>query len=78
LDVSFEIRKLKPIEDGKWLFFAALRSSVDSSASPVESGTRDKSSSSSMSELFSGGVPDGIRKPVKYQFDGPTKAGSYS
>ena len=36
------------------------------------------SSSSSASALFSGGVPDGIRKPVRYQFEGRTQPGSRS
>src|SRR3972149_727980 len=36
------------------------------------------SSSSSASALLSGGVPDGIRKPVRYQFEGRTRPGSRS
>ena len=53
-------------------FFAALRSSVDSSARPADSGISSRSSSSSVSLLCSGGAPAGIRKPVRYQFEGRT------
>lgn len=67
---SFGTRNERPFEDGKNLFFAALRSSLDSSASPADSGTSSKSSSSSASARFSGGVPEGMGKPVRYQFDG--------
>src|SRR5687767_4942986 len=63
------------MEEGKKPFFAALRSSVLSSARPADSGTSSKSSSSSASALFSGGDPDGIRKPVRYQFEGRTQPG---
>ena len=71
-------RKLKPIEEGKKPFFAALRSSVDSSASPADSGISPRSSSSSASPPCSGGEPAGIRKPVRYQFEGRTHPGSRS
>ena len=66
------------MDDGKKPFFAALRSSDDSSASPPESGVSSRSSSSSASALRSGSVPDGIRKPVRYQFEGRTQPGSRS
>ena len=66
-------RKLKPIDDGKKPFFAALRSSVDSSARPADSGISSRLSSSSVSPLCSGGAPAGIRKPVRYQFEGRTQ-----
>ena len=78
LRASFGTRKLRPIDEGKKPFLAALRSSFDSSARPADSGTTSTSSSSSASALFSGGVPDGIRKPVRYQFDGRTQPGSRS
>ena len=71
-------RKLNPIDDGKKPFFAALRSSADSSASPLDDGVSSMSSSSSASALNSGFVPDGIRKPVRYQVDGRTQPGSRS
>ena len=48
-------------------FFAALRSSVDSSARPADSGISSRSSSSSVSLLRSGGALAGIRKPVRYR-----------
>ena len=58
------------MEDGKKPFLAVLRSSADSSAKPLSTGTVSRSSSSSRSALASGGVDAGIRKPVKYQLDG--------
>ena len=67
-----------PIDEGKKPFFAALRSSVDSSARPTDSGISSRLSSSSVSPLCSGGAPAGIRKPVRYQFDGRTHPGSRS
>jgi hypothetical protein len=66
------------MDEGKYAFFAALRSSFDSSARPADSGTSSKSSSSSASARFSGGVPVGIRNPVRYQFEGRTQPGSRS
>ena len=62
--------KLSPIDDGKNALRAALRSSFDSSASPADSGTASRWSSSSASALRSGGVPVGISKPATHQFDG--------
>src|SRR5947209_8512050 len=76
--VSLDTRKLKPIDEGKKPFLAALPSSPDSSGSPADSGTSSRLSSSSESALFSGGVPVGIRKPVKYQFEGRIHPGSFS
>src|SRR3954465_520168 len=75
---SFATRKLKPIDEGKKPFLAAFPSSLDSSARPADSGTSSKLSSSSESALFSGGVPVGIKKPVRYQFEGRIQPGSFS
>ena len=76
---SFGTRKLRPIEDGKKPFLAALRSSFDSSARPADSGISLPCRRPRRRRcFFSGGVPDGIRKPVRYQFEGRTQPGSRS
>lgn len=66
------------MDEGKKAFFAALRSSFDSSARPADSGTSSNSSSSSASARFSGGVPAGTRNPVRYQVEGRTQPGNRS
>ena len=43
--MSWDTRKLRPIDDGKKPFFADLRSSADSSTSPAVSGISSRESS---------------------------------
>ena len=65
------------MDEGKKPFFAARRSSVESSPSPPLSATSG-SSSTSASPRCSIGAPRGTRNPVRYQLDGRTQPGNRS
>ena len=69
---------LSPIDDGKYAFFAATRSSALSSPAPSTRDVVEVVVGVVVGGLLLVGASTGIRKPVRYQLDGRTRRGSIS